>query len=127
MAIHIRRREFIVTLGSAAAAWPLAARAQQSAIPVVGYLGVASAQAEAYLLAPFRKGLSEAGFDEGRNVTIDYRFAERDVSRLPALAAELVRRKVTVVYTATTRLHARHKGGDLDHSHRVRDRRPVID
>jgi|SRR5271169_6270488 len=88
MAIHIRRREFIVTLGSAAAAWPLAARAQQSAIPVVGYLGVASAQAEAYLLAAFRKGLSEAGFDEGRNVTIDYRFAERDVSRLPAADRE---------------------------------------
>ena len=59
-------------------------------------------EADAYLLAPFRKGLSEAGFDEGRNVSIDYRFAERDVSRLPALAAELVRRKVTAVFTGTT-------------------------
>ena len=72
------------------------------AIPVVGYLGLTSAEADAYLLAPFRKGLSEAGFDEGRNVSIDYRFAERDVSRLPALAAELVRRKVTAIFTGTT-------------------------
>jgi putative ABC transport system substrate-binding protein len=71
-------------------------------MPVIGYLGLTSAEADAYLLAPFRKGLSEAGFDEGRNVTIDYLFAERDASRLPALAAELVRRKVTVVLTGTT-------------------------
>jgi putative ABC transport system substrate-binding protein len=98
----VKRREFITLLGGTAAAWPLAARAQQPAMPVVGYLGLTSAEADAYLLAPFRKGLSEAGFDEGRNVTIDYRFAERDVRRLPALAAELVARKVTVVYTATT-------------------------
>jgi putative ABC transport system substrate-binding protein len=97
----MRRREFITGLGGAAA-WPLVARAQQPAIPVIGYLGLSSAEADAYLLAPFRKGLSEAGFDEGRNVTIDSLFAERDVNRLPALAAELVRRSVTVVLTGTT-------------------------
>jgi putative ABC transport system substrate-binding protein len=97
----VNRRSFITLIGGAAA-WPLAARAQQMAIPVVGYLGLTSADADAYVLASFRKGLSEAGFDDGRNVTIDYRFAERDVSRLPALAAEFVTRKVTVVFTATT-------------------------
>jgi ABC-type uncharacterized transport system substrate-binding protein len=98
----MKRREFISLLGGAAAAWPLAAHAQQPAMPVVGYLGLTTAEAEAYLVAAFRKGLTEAGFDEGRNIAVDYLFAERDVSRLPALAAELVGRKVTVVFTGTT-------------------------
>jgi putative ABC transport system substrate-binding protein len=98
----MKRREFITLLGGAAAAWPLAARGQQGATPVIGYLGLTSADADAHLLASFRKGLSDAGFDEGRNVTIDYFFAERAVSRLPTLAAELVARKLTVAYTATT-------------------------
>jgi len=99
----MRRRDFIkVIAGSAVAAGPLAARAQQPAIPAVGYLGFTSANADAYLLAPFRKALSDAGFDEGRNITIEYRFAERDVGRLPSLAAELVQRRVAVIFTGTT-------------------------
>ena len=99
----MRRRDFIKFIaGSAATAWPLAAFAQQPGVPVIGYLGFTSARADAYLLAPFRKALSEAGFDEGRNVTIESRFAERDVRRLPSLAAELVQRKVAVIFTGTT-------------------------
>jgi putative ABC transport system substrate-binding protein len=99
----MRRRDFIkVIAGSAVAAGPLTARAQQPAIPAVGYLGFTSANADAYLLAPFRKALSDAGFDEGRNITIEYRFAERDVRRLPSLAAELVQRRVAVIFTGTT-------------------------
>jgi len=81
---------------------PFTARAQQPGVPVIGYLGLTSAHADAYLLAPFRKALNEAGFDEGRNVTIESRFAERDVRRLPSLAAELVQRKVAVIFTGTT-------------------------
>jgi putative ABC transport system substrate-binding protein len=98
----MQRREFITLFGGAAAAWPISAWAQQPAMPVVGILSTTSAEADAYLLAPFLKSVSEAGFDEGRNVAIEYRFAQRDVSRLPALSAELVSRNVTVVYTATT-------------------------
>jgi putative ABC transport system substrate-binding protein len=98
---QLKRREFISLLG-ATAAWPLAAQAQRPTLPVVGYLGLTSADADAYLLASFRKGLSEAGFDEGRNVTIEGRFAEREVSRLPAVASELLVRKVTVALTGTT-------------------------
>jgi len=97
----MRRRQFITLLGGAAA-WPFAAGAQQPPMPVVGYLGLTTAEADAYLIAAFRDGLAEAGFVEGRNIAIDYLFAERDISRLPALAAELVARKVTVVFTATT-------------------------
>jgi putative tryptophan/tyrosine transport system substrate-binding protein len=102
----MRRREFIALVGGAAAVpsllWPLAARGQQSAMPVIGYLGLTTADTDAYLLASFRRGLGEAGYEEGRNVLIDYRFAERDVGRLPALAAEFVERNVTVVCTGTT-------------------------
>jgi putative ABC transport system substrate-binding protein len=97
----MRRRTFIAALGSAAA-WPMVARAQQPTMPVIGYLSPTSADDNAYLLAAFRKGLSEAGFVEGRNIAIEYRFAERDIGRLPALAAELVNRQVTVVFTGTT-------------------------
>ena len=95
--------ETISTLvGGAAVAWPLGVGAQQPATPVIGYLGLTTAQSSAYMLASFRKGLSELGFEDGRNVTIDYRFAERDVSRLPALAADLVNRKIAVIFTDTT-------------------------
>ncbi|MGA7348278.1 MAG: ABC transporter substrate binding protein [Pseudolabrys sp.] len=98
----MKRREVLKAIIGSAAGWPLVAVAQQPAPTVIGYLGLTSAKADAYLLAPFRKALSEAGFDEGRNVTIEYRFAERDVSRLPALASELVRRNVSVIFTGTT-------------------------
>ena len=98
----MRRREFIRLVGGAAVAWPFAALAQQPAMPVIGYLGLSSAKADAYMLAPFLKALSEAGFDEGRNVGIEYRFAEGDVDRVPSLASDLVREKVAVIFAGTT-------------------------
>jgi putative tryptophan/tyrosine transport system substrate-binding protein len=96
MAIHIRRREFIGTLGIAAA-WPLAAGAQQAKLPVVGYLSAHLLGPSAPLTAAFRQGLAETGYMEGRNVAIEYRWAEGQYDRLPALAAELVRRQVAVI------------------------------
>jgi putative ABC transport system substrate-binding protein len=99
MAIHIQRREFIVTLGGAAA-WPLAARAQQTAMPVVGFLSSRAPSESAEVVAAFRQGLAEAGYVEGQNVSLEFRWGEGRYERLAGYAVELVRRAVTVIVTA---------------------------
>src|SRR5215470_3230088 len=99
MASHIARRKFLATLGGAAALWPLAARAQQPAMPIVGLVTIRSADASARMPAAFRKGLNETGTIEGQDVMVEYHWLDGHYDRLPALMADLVRRRVAVIAT----------------------------
>jgi putative tryptophan/tyrosine transport system substrate-binding protein len=123
MASHIERRKFLAALGGAAVVWPLAARAQQAVMPVIGYLRSTSRADAAHLVTAFRQGLKEAGFVEGQNVAVEYRSAEGRPDRLPALVADLVGRPVAVIVgntasalaakAATTTVPIVAAGGDL--------------
>ena len=99
MAIHIRRREFIVTIGSAAAAWPNAARAQPPVMPVIGFINGGSADASARFVTAFRQGLNQTGFVEGQNLGVEYHWLEGKYDQLPALMADMVRRRMALIAT----------------------------
>jgi len=99
MASHIGRRKFLATLSGAAVAWPLGARGQQSAMPVIGFLSIRSPNTDGRFLVSFRQGLSDSGFVEGQNIAVEYRYAEGQIDRLPSLVADLVRRQVAIIVT----------------------------
>jgi putative ABC transport system substrate-binding protein len=102
MSICLRRREFIAALGGAAAAWPLAARAEQRSTPVLAYLGGRSAKSDQPMLDAFHGGLKELGYEVGRNLAVEYRFTDGQSDRVPALITELIRLRVSVIVCAGT-------------------------
>ena len=123
MASYIGRRKFLATLSGAAAAWPLAADAQQAVMPVVGFVRFGSAEGNARYMAAFRKGLNETGTVEGQNVTVEYHWLEGQYDRLPALMADLVRRQVAVIAASGSLPRTDGQSCNRDDPDRLRRRR----
>jgi putative tryptophan/tyrosine transport system substrate-binding protein len=121
MASHIGRRKFLAALGGAAAARPLAARAEQAAMPVIGFMSARSPEDSEHLVEAFRRGLREGGFVEGQNVAIEFRWARGQYDLLPAMAADLVSRGVSVLTTAGTPSALAAKAATGKDSNRLRD------